>query len=83
LCKYAYPENTIGIIWVTLKRIDPKNIVITVRDEGQGLPLDFDPRRAKGLGMRIISAFAHQLSTSLTFNRLSPGTEVSMQIPQE
>jgi two-component sensor histidine kinase len=81
--KYAYPENTIGIIWVTLKRIDPKNIVITVRDEGQGLPLDFDPRRAKGLGMRIISAFAHQLSTSLTFNRLSPGTEVSMQIPQE
>ena len=78
--KYAYPDNVGGSIWISLKKIDSKDLRLTVRDEGLGLPDDFDPRRAKGLGMRIISAFAQQLNSNLTFNKMNPGTEVSMKI---
>lgn len=79
--KYAYPNQVSGQIWVTLMRADAKNVMLTVRDEGEGLPEDFDPRRARGLGMRIISSFTQQLGSTLTFNRLILGTEVKLQIP--
>ena len=78
--KYAYPDNVGGNVWITLKKIDSKDLRLTVRDEGLGLPDDFNPRHAKGLGMRIIAAFAQQLNSNLTFNKLNPGTEVSMKI---
>lgn len=76
--KYAYPANTGGKVWVSMTRHADRNILIAVRDEGVGLPGDFDPQKSRGLGMRIIQAFAKQLHTTLAFNQRSPGTEVTL-----
>ena len=65
--KYGYPNGTSGKIRVVIKRKNELDILISVRDEGTGLPADFDPNKSRGLGMRIVNAFASQLNTKLKF----------------
>ena len=79
--KYAYPAGASGKIWVSLQREGDENILIAVRDEGIGFPDKFDPQKSRGLGMRIVQAFAKQLHTTLAFNNRSPGSEVRFLFP--
>jgi two-component sensor histidine kinase len=79
--KYGYPNGSSGKIWIGITRNGDGNILITVRDEGSGLPADFDPQKSRGLGMRIVNAFANQLNTKLKFTRLSPGSEFKLLFP--
>ena len=55
---------------------------ISVRDEGAGLPPDFDLEKPKGLGMRIITAFVKQLNGTLEIRNLNPGAEFVITIPR-
>jgi two-component sensor histidine kinase len=79
--KYAYPDGAGGKIWVKVARIGDK-VSISVRDEGAGLPPDFDRAKPKGLGMRIITAFVAQLGGTLEINARQPGTEFVVTIPR-
>ena len=79
--KYAYGDRSEGKVWVKVGRVDKLRFAISVRDEGTGLPDDFDPRQAKGLGMRIVSAFVSQLGAELIVHALAPGTEFVLTIP--
>ena len=79
--KYGYPHGMEGNIWVGIERQGEREMLISVRDEGIGLPADFDPKKSRGLGMRIVNAFARQLNTKLTFSRRSPGSEFALIFP--
>jgi len=81
--KYAYEGRAGGKIWVTVASADDDHFTISVRDEGAGLPADFDLRKAKGLGMRIIGAFSRQLNGPVTLRAHNPGTEFVVTIPRE
>lgn len=81
--KYAYPTATGGKIWVSIQREGEKNILIAVRDNGVGFPEEFDPQKSRGLGMRIIQAFAKQLHTTLAFDNLAQGSEVRFLFPMD
>jgi two-component sensor histidine kinase len=76
--KYAYPDRSGGKVWVSLSRVSNKKASLSVRDEGIGLPENFDPRKSRGLGMRIVQSFASQLQTRLVFSPLATGTEVTL-----
>jgi two-component sensor histidine kinase len=78
--KYAY-QGTAGKIWVRVTRGEASNLLLSVRDEGAGLPADFDPLKAKGLGMRIISAFLNQLEGQVRVHGRNPGTEFVVSFP--
>jgi two-component sensor histidine kinase len=56
---------------------------LTVADNGAGLPSDFDARQAKGLGMRIVRAFAGQLGADLQVRSRLPGAEFALVVPIE
>jgi two-component sensor histidine kinase len=71
--KYAYPGRR-GSIRVGLTRDAADRVSIAVRDEGEGLPADFDVRTG-GLGMRLVRSFAQQLQGELQVVRHDPGTE--------
>jgi two-component sensor histidine kinase len=75
--KYAYPGKACRV-WLKIAQISSEEVLISVRDEGVGLAPDFDLARQKGLGMRIVSAFATQLGGELRFHRRNPGTEVTL-----
>ena len=63
----ATPRDAGEKIWVGIARSGDGNILISVRDEGSGLPEDFDPNKSRGLGMRIVKAFANQLNTNVIY----------------
>jgi two-component sensor histidine kinase len=79
--KHAYAQGEPCPIWVTLKRKGTDAIAISIRDEGKGLAADFDHKKSKGLGMRIVSAFLDQLEASLRVERRTPGTDFIIEIP--
>ena len=81
--KYANADKSGGSIWVTVAAVGEDDFSISVRDEGVGLPSGFDIRKAKGLGMRIVSSFSKQLNGTLTVRELDPGTEFMVTIPRQ
>jgi two-component sensor histidine kinase len=81
--KYAYQGQSGGKIWVTVARGGDDDFSISVRDEGAGLPPDFDLSKGKGLGMRIINSFSKQLNGTLTMRARNPGTEFIITIPRQ
>jgi two-component sensor histidine kinase len=79
--KYAYQGNQHGTIWVRLAHSADDMIELSVRDEGRGLPPDFEIRCAPGLGMRIIRALSQQLDATIEVRRLDLGTEFVVTVP--
>jgi two-component sensor histidine kinase len=79
--KYAYPDCPGGAIWVRLAHLDQRAVLITVRDEGVGLPGDFDPATSKRLGTRLISALAKQLGAELTRPASVKGANFTLLVP--
>jgi two-component sensor histidine kinase len=55
--------------------------ILSVRDEGAGLPDDFSIKDGKGLGMRIIAALIRQLHGDLNIIRHDPGSEFVLTFP--
>lgn len=47
---------------------------LTVCDEGEGLPSDFDPMASAGLGMKVITTLTKQLGGTLTATRKPSGS---------
>ena len=76
---YAY-SNSSCEVWVDVKEAGG-TIAVSVRDEGVGLPADFDLSSGKRLGMRLVTALAAQVEANLTVNRLAPGTEFLINLP--
>jgi PAS domain S-box-containing protein len=67
--KYAFPDGRSGVIHVWLQPSDGKYI-LSVRDNGVGLPDGFDPLGGRSLGMKLVIGLAeHQLSGKLTTKR--------------
>ena len=79
--KYGHPASEPCRIDVRLERHAEDTVVLSVRDDGSGLPQGFDPASATGLGMRIVTAFAQQLGAELEARDRAPGTEFALLIP--
>jgi two-component sensor histidine kinase len=81
--KYAYQDDQIGNICVRVARGADDKVELSVRDEGRGLPTDFEFRSPSGLGMRILGALSQQLNATIEVRRLDPGTEFVVTAPRE
>ncbi|MEZ5787260.1 MAG: histidine kinase dimerization/phosphoacceptor domain -containing protein [Xanthobacteraceae bacterium] len=66
---------------VRVIRSSSNEVTITVRDEGTGLPADFNLTKAKGLSMRIVSSFVKQLGAKVSVMPQAPGAEVRLAVP--
>jgi two-component sensor histidine kinase len=77
--KYAF-DGLNCKVWVTLAVAPGDTAAISVRDEGVGLPAEFD-LLSGGLGMRLIRSFAQQLQGELQIERRNPGTEFVLTFP--
>jgi two-component sensor histidine kinase len=79
--KYAYPEGSQGAIWVRLVQQDKTTVLISISDEGVGLPSDFNPATSKRLGTRLVNAMAGQLGAELTRLKPKHGTHYTLLVP--
>ena len=73
--KHAYHGLGAGRVWVKVAATGVDSFSIAVRDEGDGVPDDFEFGKGKGLGTRMIRALAQQLNASLEVVARHPGTE--------
>jgi two-component sensor histidine kinase len=79
--KHAYPDPGGGLIWVRVVPMERNQVLVSVRDEGVGLPADFDPTKSKQLGARLINALSKQLGAELTQSRSSIGAVFTLLVP--
>jgi two-component sensor histidine kinase len=80
--KYAYPDCPSGTIWVrVLLQSGSHAILVSVRDEGVGLPPGFDSATSKRLGTRLVNALSKQLGAELTLPKSPLGTNFTLLVP--
>jgi PAS domain S-box-containing protein len=75
--KHAFPGGRSGTIGVTLCRHPQGSYVLTVRDNGAGLPPGLDVCNSASLGLRLAHILASQLHGTLTFTSCE-GTTVTL-----
>lgn len=56
-------------------------MLLTVRDNGHGVPHGFDPDRAQNLGMKIMRAMARQLDGAFSIAPGEPGSVCELRFP--
>jgi two-component sensor histidine kinase len=82
--KYAYPNGSGGPIQVrAVLQTAQQSVLISVRDEGVGLPAGFDPETSKRLGTRMVNALSKQLGGEVTRLTAPIGTNFILIIPLE
>lgn len=77
--KHAFPGARCGTIEVTLSRQDGR-LLLSVADDGIGLPEGLDYRNAQTLGLQLVSALVEQLDGSLSVNK-DAGTRFTIVFP--
>ena len=79
--KYAYPDSPDEMIWVQVARMENISFLVSVRDEGVGMPSNFDPTTSKRLGTRLVNALAKQLDAELKRQSSPKGTNFTLLVP--
>lgn len=69
--KHAYPDGQRGKVTVGLHETDGDLLVLTVNDDGIGLPADVDPATTRTLGLNLVSILTRQLQGTLRIERNS------------
>jgi two-component sensor histidine kinase len=80
--KHAFPQGRSGSIIVELMRDPNKSdfVLLTVKDNGIGLPVGMDMLNADSFGLRLVAALADQLLGSLKITS-NPGAMFQVSFP--
>jgi len=77
--KYAFPDSRPGTVEIT-GLVEGTTMQIRIRDDGIGIPGDFDWRNAKSLGLHLVQLLARQLNGTVELVR-NAGSEFIISIP--
>jgi PAS domain S-box-containing protein len=78
--KHAFPDERQGTITVSLAADSGDHVVLSIADDGVGLPSGFDITTIKSLGLRLVPLLAEQLQGTLTVNG-SAGSSFALRFP--
>jgi two-component sensor histidine kinase len=76
--KHAFPEGVQGKIKISLME-EKDAFVLTVSDNGVGLPEDFETTERKTLGIELVYILAEQLDSAITVDK-TKGSSFSLKI---
>lgn len=76
--KYAFPKNQQGQVWIHLQAQEEEQYLLCIRDNGVGLPADFDLEQSYSLGMSLMKGLSKQLLGTLHLYNEN-GLEVQIQ----
>ncbi|MER0438416.1 histidine kinase dimerization/phosphoacceptor domain -containing protein [Emticicia sp. W12TSBA100-4] len=77
--KYAFPGNRSGSLIVNVNK-EQNYLVLQVKDNGVGVPEDFDLSKLKSFGYQIIRSFSAKMKAELNIYN-NEGTNFVMKIP--
>ncbi|MCU0848401.1 MAG: PAS domain S-box protein [Spirochaetes bacterium] len=78
--KYAFEKTGTGTISIGLKK-NGVELYLFVRDDGSGLPEDFENRRKETLGFELVEILTKQIKGRLEIKK-GGGTEVGIYFPE-
>lgn len=78
--KHAFPGGRGGHILVRLERAPGDLCVLSVRDDGVGMPPDIDIERTRSMGLRLVNGLARQVGGTASIVR-DHGAEVRVTFP--
>lgn len=79
--KYAFKDGSQGKIGISFESLGD-NFVLTICDNGLGLPKDFDLQKTKTLGLTLVTGLAKELSGTLIMHS-NRGAEFVITFPKE
>jgi len=80
--KHAFPEGRQGLVSLALRREAEGFAVLSVSDDGIGLPADFSVSNSKGLGITLVDTLCDQIQAELSVER-GPGASFRVRFPIE
>ena len=80
--KYAFPDGKKGRISITIHALNEQDILLKIKDNGQGFPVDFNLMNNNSLGIQLMKLFAEQLEGELVLHN-DQGAEISMVIKRQ
>jgi two-component sensor histidine kinase len=76
--KYAFPGNSNGNIYISFKQYSVDNsIVLTVKDDGIGLPAGFNGNRQPSMGLNLIKGLTEDIDGTFTIQNCN-GTVITV-----
>ena len=72
--QHAFPDDREGQIWIDLQKGEAHQCTVQIKDDGIGLPPDFDIHRAQSMGLTIVNAMVEQLRGEMDVHS-NQGTE--------
>jgi PAS domain S-box-containing protein len=79
--KHAFTSRTQGQIEIQMLLKSEDQVCLMVKDNGQGLPADFNLNQSKTLGLTLVQDLINQLDGTLAIHS-SSGTQFMMTFPQ-
>ncbi len=80
--KHAFDGVDNPEISISMVKVDDDNVLLTIRDNGKGLPEGFDVSSSKGLGLKIVCALSEQLDAKLEVAG-DDGTIIKLTFPEK
>lgn len=82
--KHGFPSGQTGKITIDLDIDKKKNeYILSIKDNGVGLPEHIDPGQAETLGMQLVGMFVKKLHGAVEFSgRESKGTEIKIKFKE-
>jgi PAS domain S-box-containing protein len=78
--KHAFPDSRVGNISINLTQDPGERVLLTVTDDGVGIPEDLDIANATTLGLQLVTLLVDQLGGELDIHRANP-TRFSVRFP--
>jgi len=80
--KYAFPGNAYGEIQIEMKRTDSNLINLSVKDNGIGLPFDWEKIQKNSLGLKLMKGLSEDIYGKFSIERIH-GTKIDVEFPGE
>ena len=75
--KYAFGKANEGRISISLNHISDSQVLLSIADNGRGLPIDFDSKIGSSMGMELLQGLTDDLNGSLSIET-SGGTHIKI-----
>jgi two-component sensor histidine kinase len=80
--KHAFADHSAPKLSIKLKAEESGDYSLMLKDNGPGLPNDFDPEDGKGLGFEIISALVAQINAEMSW-KTNEGASITIRFNEK
>jgi two-component sensor histidine kinase len=80
--KHAFPGGRSGQITVRLCHEVGGGVLVSVSDDGVGIPEGLDIAKTESLGLQLVTVLTDQLGAELTIRRANP-TRFELRLPKQ